>query len=470
MNLAIAGSRALPLKGRALRRRIWASAALLALAVLAAVVVVQALSSITALVLLVVAAALLLMVAPVATWFAVTTRSAWKRAISVIVALVALGAVAPIVVLFTLVQLGGLIVALLAALAFRAAARRAVPAVSFQGLGLASRPVRPWLLVNPWSGGGTAGRVGLATGAEAAGFDVHVLAPGDDPVRLARMAVAGGADVLAVAGGDGTLALVAGVAVEANVPFLCVPAGTRNHFARDLGLDRSDPLGALQALGGREVGVDIAFVGDRLFLNNVSLGAYADAVAEPSYRSSKLNTSRVVLRRLVRGERDPMLLTVRSPDGRLFQHVQVLQVSNNRYNVRRLGARDCLDAGLLQVSALLTNKGSGMAALAARAAVGRLGNALAWAQWSAPTLTVDSPVDLLAAGVDGEAVRLEPPLEFRVVPQGLRVLVPAHVPPWVEARRRQQAVPALWRLAVGRDRERTGAPATIAACPLKSAT
>lgn len=470
MSLAVGARRALPIHGRALVCRAWAAVALIALAALVLAVVVQAVSSITALALVLVAAALLLGAAPVAAWFAVTTRSAWKRMISGMVGLIVLATVAAIMVLFTLVQLGGLILVLLAALAFRAAARRAVPAVSFAAADPVSTPARPWLLVNPWSGGGTAGRVGLASVAEAAGFTVHELASGDDPVRLARMAVADGADVLAVAGGDGTLALVAGVAVEANVPFLCVPAGTRNHFARDLGLDRSDPLGALQALGGREVGVDVAFVGDRLFLNNVSLGAYADAVAEPSYRSSKLNTSRVVLRRLVRGERDPMLLTVRSPDGRLFQRVQVLQVSNNRYNVRRLGARDCLDAGLLQVSALLTNKGSGVAALAARAAVGRLGTAPAWAQWSAPTLTVDSPVDVLAAGVDGEAVRLEPPLEFRVVPQGLRVLVPAHVPPWVEARRRQQAIPALWRLAIGRDRAQTGPPATIAACPLKSAT
>ena len=319
--------------------------------------------------------------------------------------------------------------------------------MSFPGGGVRPSAVRPWLLVNPWSGDGTAGRIGLESAAATAGFRVHVLASGDDPVQLARTAVAEGADVLAVAGGDGTLALVAGVAVEADVPFLCVPAGTRNHFARDLGLDRSDPLGALRGLGGPEIRVDVAFVGDRLFLNNVSLGAYADVVAEPGYRSRKLHTSRVVVRRLVRGEREPVAMSVRNIEGRLFEHVRILQVSNNRYqlrNVARIGVRERLDAGVLQVSALLSSKGSELAGLAARAAVGRLHCAPVWAQWNSPVLTVDSPLPLLAAGVDGESVGLAPPLEFRVAPKALRVLVPAALPPWASPGRR----PSMRRLVL----------------------
>jgi diacylglycerol kinase family enzyme len=456
----------------AMPRRLWAGVALVALFVLAAVVLLQAVASVRTLAYMLVPAGSLLMVAPVAAWFAVTTRSAWKRAISVTVGLAVTGAAVASVVVFTLTEIGGLLVILVAALAFRAGAHRAVLVDRPTPAGR-PRPAHPWLLVNPWSGGGTAARAGLVPAAEAAGFDVHVLAPGDDPIQLARIALAGGADVLAVAGGDGTLALVAGVAVEHDIPFLCVPAGTRNHFARDLGLDRSDPVGALQALDGREVRVDAAFVGDRLFLNNVSLGVYAHVVAEPDYRTSKLNTARVVLRRLVRGERDPGSMSVRNAEGRLFERVQLLQISNNRYQLRnlaRLGARERLDAGLLQISALLTNKGSELAGLAARAATGRLRTAPAWAQWNSAALTVDSPLPLIAAGVDGESITLEPPLEFRVAPKALRVLVPAQVPPWAQARRRQQAIPALWRLATGRDRLRTGAPATVAPCPPRSAT
>jgi diacylglycerol kinase family enzyme len=453
--------------------RAWAWAALLALAMLAAVVVLQALSSLTSLALLLVAAAILLFVAPVVSWFALTTRSAGKRLLSLAVAAVAAAVLVVSLIVVTLVQLGGLLVMLMAGLAFRAAARRAVPRISIPpGPGLPP-PARPWILVNPWSGGGTAAKVGLAAVACEAGFDVHVLESGDDPAALARRAVAEGADALAVAGGDGTLAQVAAVAVETDRPFLCVPAGTRNHFARDLGLDRSDPLGALRALHGPEIRVDAAFVGDRLFLNNVSLGAYADVVAEPRYRAHKLDTSRVVVRRLVRGEREPVGISVRDADGRLFEDVQVLQVSNNRYQVRnlsRLGARERLDSGFLQISALLTSKGSALAGLAVRAAVGRLRTASVWAQWDAPALTVESHLPFLAGGVDGESVLLETPLELRVVPKALRILVPPRMSPWAQARRRRQALPDIWRLALGRDRARTGGAATIGACPPPSGT
>ena len=86
------------------------------------------------------------------------------------------------------------------------------------------------------------------------------------------------ADVLGMAGGDGSLAAVADVALEQEVPFVCIPFGTRNHFARDLGLDRDDPIGALAAFDGEERRIDVGRVGERLFLNNVSLGLYARLV------------------------------------------------------------------------------------------------------------------------------------------------------------------------------------------------
>ncbi len=113
-------------------------------------------------------------------------------------------------------------------------------------------------------------------------------------------ALAGGADALAVAGGDGSLATVAAAALAHDLPFVCVPAGTRNHFARDLGLDPADPTAALDALSeGVEGRIDLGEVNGRLFLNNVSLGIYAEAVRRSGYRDAKvrtlLETARVVL-------------------------------------------------------------------------------------------------------------------------------------------------------------------------------
>src|SRR5580692_70177 len=109
---------------------------------------------------------------------------------------------------------------------------------------------RPYLIMNPWSGGGKVGKFGLKDKAVALGAEVALLeGPGKvDVAALARRAVAAGADLLGVAGGDGTQALVAGIAAEHDLPFLVISAGTRNHFAMDLGLDRENPAACLDAL------------------------------------------------------------------------------------------------------------------------------------------------------------------------------------------------------------------------------
>ena len=94
-----------------------------------------------------------------------------------------------------------------------------------------------------------------------------------------------------MAGGDGSQAIVAAMAAEAGLPYACIPAGTRNHFALDLGVDRDDVVGALDALvDGRERRVDLAEVNGRVFVNNVSLGVYAEAVQREGYREAKLRT------------------------------------------------------------------------------------------------------------------------------------------------------------------------------------
>ena len=223
--------------------------------------------------------------------------------------------------------------------------------------------------------------------APASAVSACMSSPGDDPATLAREAVAAGADAVGVAGGDGSLGLVAAVAVELDVPFVCVPAGTRNHFAHDLGLDRADPLAALGVFSGPERRIDVAMVGGRMFLNNVSLGVYADVVAEPGYRARKLATAHGVLQAAVRGERARLAVEFADPDGRLHEEVLVLLVANNKYQLQRaseLGARDRLDDGVLQVSALRARTGAALARVVAKATVGRAGSGVAWAQWETP--------------------------------------------------------------------------------------
>ena len=134
-------------------------------------------------------------------------------------------------------------------------------------------------------------RSALAERAQERGIEAVTLGPGADLGAMAAEQVELGADALGVAGGDGSLGVVATVALEAGLPFVCVPAGTRNHFALDLGVDRHDLVGALDAFTDAvERRIDVAEVNGRLFLNNLSLGIYGDAVQQPGYRDAKLRT------------------------------------------------------------------------------------------------------------------------------------------------------------------------------------
>jgi diacylglycerol kinase family enzyme len=415
------------------RARGWAVVALAALALSVSGLVVVVVGSEGAFLAIMLDVVLSLAVVAATGWWAFTTRRVWKRWLNVAVAVLVVAALAVGLILVGLAEGAGLAAMLVGLLGYGVAARRALAGNSPAGAaGLDQPPARPWLLVNLSSGGGKAERWGLVDAARARGISVHVLTPGDDPTALARRAVAGGADAVGVAGGDGSLGLVAAAAVEAGVPFVCIPVGTRNHFAADLGLDRGHPLAALEAFTGQERRIDVGLVGDRVFVNNVSLGAYADVVAEASYRAEKLATARTVLLGPLRGERALLQVDFHDPEGNAYQDVLVLLVANNSYDLGgagTLGVRARLDDGLLQVSALRARTGAALARLAARISAGRVATGSNWAQWTTTSLRVDAQVPRLPAGIDGEAVELETPLEFRILPGALRVLVPAALRP-----------------------------------------
>ena len=227
-------------------------------------------------------------------------------------------------------------------------------------------PRRPFLIINPRSCGGKVVRFGLKGKAEALGATVAVLeGPGTvDVGELARQAVADGADLLGVAGGDGTQALVAGIAAEHDIPLLVISAGTRNHFALDLGLDREDPARCLDALrDGVELRVDLGFSDGRPFVNNASFGAYAAVVQSPAYREDKTGTTLDLLPELLAGQQGPRL--VATAGNVTIDGPQAVLVSNNVYgmgDIAGLGRRARLDRGRLGVFAVAvtsTVQGSG---------------------------------------------------------------------------------------------------------------
>jgi diacylglycerol kinase family enzyme len=264
--------------------------------------------------------------------------------------------------------------------------------------------------------------------AERHDVETRVLTEGENAADLARAAGQDGAPALGMAGGDGSLAAVAAVAVDLDTPFVCVPFGTRNHFGRDLGLDRKDPVSALDAFGGQERRVDVGAVGGRLFLNNVSLGLYASFVHEArrSARGRLVALLQMAPAALGRSRR-PLDLSFVLDGRRERQSALVVLVANNGYtftSLADLGERTRLDEGLLHSYVIRAATRLSVPGLLARAVVGRLDRAGGWIEWPAERFSVEGPQPRIHAAVDGEPVVLHSPLEFEIRPRALRVLVP----------------------------------------------
>jgi diacylglycerol kinase family enzyme len=338
------------------------------------------------------------------------------------------------------------------------AASRAQPSAlgaSAPGVALAVPARRAVLLMNPKSGGGKVEKFDLVNEARRRGIEPVVLERDDDLQALAREACRS-ADVIGMAGGDGSQALVAQVAMESDVAYVCVPAGTRNHLALDLGLDRDDVVGALDAFaGGIERRIDLAFVNDRIFVNNVSLGIYAEIVQSEAYRDAKLETMEEMLPALLGPRATPFDLRFAGPDGSAQRSAQLLLVSNNRYVLDQLagmGSRPRLDTGELGIVAVQITNEVQAAELISLSAARQVQRYRGWLEWSASDFEVGSGARV-AAGIDGEAVVVEPPLRFRIAPAALRV----HLPPTAIGLSPAALTPGLtgtslrelWRIATG---------------------
>ena len=262
--------------------------------------------------------------------------------------------------------------------------------------------MRAFLLINPRAGKGSPTTEELAAAAAEQGVEVRVLERGEDAEAIAREA---DAEVLGMAGGDGSLGAVAAVAIERDLPLVCVPFGTRNHFARDVGVDRDDPLGALASFDGVERRVDVGRVNGRLFLNNVSIGMYARLVHHRERRRRRRETlARLKAIGIALRRRDPIGLTV---DGSPMR-ARIVLVANNHYalDLLSLGERERLDDGLLHL-------------YVANGVVRST-----WTERTAPAFEISSRAQSLPVAIDGEPERLDTPLRFEIAAGALRVLVP----------------------------------------------
>ncbi|MEI8412279.1 MULTISPECIES: diacylglycerol/lipid kinase family protein [unclassified Kribbella] len=384
------------------------------------------------------------LIAGIAAWYGVLRRGFARTAGLYIAGVALVGAVVLIVVGgkfgVDLLVVVGLLVTL--------AAVRASFAVHVE-LPRATAPEHPVLFYNPLSGGGKAERFALAKEARDRGIEPIELKRGDDLETLVRGAVARGADGLAMAGGDGSQAIVAAIAAEYSLPYACVPAGTRNHFALDLGVDRDDVVGALDAfVDGGERLVDLAEVNGRVFVNNVSLGLYAEAVQKTGYRAAKIRTLLDTVPDALGDSGSDLDMRWTGPGGQDHRGGAAVLVSNNRYRLGRAvgsGTRPRIDDGLLGITVLGAPADGGQ---------GRLQRP--WREWSAPSFEVDADRPL-PAGVDGEALVLDAPLLFRIRPGVLRVRIahqhPGSSPSAMAPEGIRDGLAELVRIVLGRDRE-----------------
>jgi diacylglycerol kinase family enzyme len=389
------------------------------------------------------------------------TRTGARRLVAAVLMVLALLALTALLVadgrlLLLLLQIGLLAVA---GVATRYALGRDIRSLkSGPTPGVAVGPARrAVLLMNPKSGGGKAERFHLVEEARRRGIEPVVLAPGDDLSLLAERAVAGGADVVGMAGGDGSQALVARVAMRHDVGFVCVPAGTRNHLAMDLGLDREDVVGALDAFGAAmERRIDLGLVGDRVFVNNAALGLYAKIVQSPAYRNRKIDTALQLLPELLGPDAAPFDLRFTGPDGTEHPTAHLVLVSNDRYELGRaegFGSRRRIDAGTLGIVTATFPSSAAAREFVRRQASGHKRRPRGWLEWSDTAFEVRSarPVEM---GLDGEAMVVEPPIRFRTLPGALRVRLPAGAPGYSPAAavptRGWATITALLRTVAGR--------------------
>lgn len=431
--------------------------AVIALAALAATVVVMVFALVRHWDVLVVSV-VSLSIAVVASWYVLSRRGA-RRIIADAVVVGALAVLA--IVLVASESIWVLVVVVLLAALSVAATGMTFPAVgpASASAGAAQRPRHPVLLMNPRSGGGKAEKFDLPARCRERGIEPVVLQPGDDLLALAEDAVARGADVIGMAGGDGSQALVASVASRHDVPHVVIPAGTRNHFALDLGIDREDVVGALDAFSDAvERVIDLAEVNGHVFVNNASMGVYAKVVQSAEYRDAKLQTAADVLPDILGPDATPLDLRFTLPSGDEADTAQLILVSNNAYELHRLrgvGTRARIEDGVLGVASVRVNGPIDVQKLVALEAVGQVQRFAGWQEWTTTSFEVrsDAPVEI---GVDGEALRLEPPLRFTIRAGVLRVRLPRTalgLSPAAQRLRRspRETLPDLVKVALGQE-------------------
>ena len=293
------------------------------------------------------------------------------------------------------------------------------------------------VIVNSGSGSGHEEGIEqtLADAFKAAGVEARIsmARTGAEVNTLAERAARGDADVVVAAGGDGTISSVAAVIINTSKSLGVLPFGTMNHFAKDLRIPL-DLAGAVATIAaGHQTQVDVGEVNGHVFINNSSLGLYPIIIHKrqkqqrlgwgkwPAYIWAAVG----VLRRYpflnVRVSVDKAELNSRTP---------FVFIGNNKYEMETLniGSRAHLDGG--ELSLYMTNRTGrlGLVRLALRALLRGLRQEKDFVALCTKEIWIETRHRHVRVALDGEVVRIVPPLNYRAQPKALRVLTPANDP------------------------------------------
>lgn len=279
--------------------------------------------------------------------------------------------------------------------------------------------------------GGTASSLGdkladtLRAAFDAAEHKIDLnLVEGKDVVKTVERYI--GARVIAVGGGDGTLGGAAGKIADSKSSLAILPLGTRNHLAKQLGIPADLKEAAALCANGRHRQIDLGSAGERMFVNNASLGIYTRLVRERDARSGPkwLATVPAALATVRHWRRQHFDLTIDRKRRPL--KTPLLFIGNNPYSLDagHVGERESMSDGVLTLYAVSARTPVALAAFAARALVGRADAEADFEELSAAKRVVVNGSGEIDVGLDGEVIKLKLPLTFRILPGALSVVVP----------------------------------------------
>ena len=276
----------------------------------------------------------------------------------------------------------------------------------------------------------------IAKAFEKTGAAIEIMPArkGSDLPKLAEQAVKDGHPVIVGGGGDGTINAVACAVAGSGSTLGVLPLGTLNHFAKDLKIPLELEEAARTIAANHRVEVDVAEVNGRIFVNNSSLGLYPELVRVRENQRRRLGRSKwhaLLSATITVLQRHPMIDVRLELDGEVeSRRTPFVFIGNNEYQIEgfNVGSRARLDAGKLSIYLTRRRGRRGLLGLALRALIGTLHQARDFEALTAQSVTIATRHKAIPVATDGEVTVMTIPLEYRIRPKALRVIVPAPAP------------------------------------------